>query len=40
VKITQMFSASVKDDSLGLDIKSRDGELHYAYPIAILSAAR
>ena len=40
VKITQMFSASVEDDSLGLDVKSRDGEIHYAYPTAILSAAR
>jgi hypothetical protein len=35
-----MFSASVKDDSLGLDVKFKDGEIHYAYPTAILSAAR
>jgi ubiquinone/menaquinone biosynthesis C-methylase UbiE len=40
VKVTQMFSASVSDDSLGLEVEFRDGELHYAYPTAILSATR
>jgi ubiquinone/menaquinone biosynthesis C-methylase UbiE len=40
VKITQMFSASVEDDSLGLDVEFRDGEIHYAYPTVILSAAK
>jgi ubiquinone/menaquinone biosynthesis C-methylase UbiE len=40
VKVTQMFSASVRDDSLGLEVEFRDGELHYAYPTAILSATR
>jgi ubiquinone/menaquinone biosynthesis C-methylase UbiE len=40
VKITQMFSASVEDDSLGLDVEFRDGEIHYAYPTAILSATK
>jgi hypothetical protein len=40
VKVTQMFSDSIQDDGLGLDVEFRDGELHYAYPTAILSAAR
>jgi ubiquinone/menaquinone biosynthesis C-methylase UbiE len=40
VKVTRMFSDSIHDDSLGLDVEFRDGELHYAYPTAILSAAR
>jgi ubiquinone/menaquinone biosynthesis C-methylase UbiE len=39
-KVTQMFSAAVRDDSLGLEVEFRDGELHYAYPTAILSATR
>ena len=40
VKVTQMFSASVGDDSLGLEVEFMDGELRYAYPTAILSATR
>jgi SAM-dependent methyltransferase len=39
-KITAMFAASVKDDSLGIPVTFEAGELRYTYPTAILSAAR
>jgi len=37
-KITAMFAASVKDDSLGIPATLKAGELWYTYPTAILSA--
>ena len=40
VKVTEMFAASVADDSLGIPVR-RDGDrLEYAYPVAILAARR
>ena len=39
-KITAMFAASVKDDSLGIPATLEAGELWYTYPTAILSAVR
>jgi hypothetical protein len=39
-KITAMFAASVKDDSLGIPATLKAGELWYTYPTAILSAVR
>ena len=39
-KITAMFAASVKDDSLGIPATLKAGELWYTYPTAILSALR
>jgi hypothetical protein len=39
-KITAMFAASVKDDSLGIPATVEDSELWYTYPTAILSAVR
>ena len=39
-KVTEMFAASVADDSLGIPVR-RDGDrLEYAYPVAILAARR
>ena len=39
-KITELFAASVEDDRLGISVR-RDGDrLEYAYPVAILAAAR
>ena len=35
-----MFTASVKDDSLGIPATLEAGELRYTYPTAILSAVR
>jgi SAM-dependent methyltransferase len=40
VRVTEMFEASLKDDSLGLEVERKDSELRYAYPTAILSAVR
>jgi ubiquinone/menaquinone biosynthesis C-methylase UbiE len=39
-KITAMFAASVKDESLGIPTTFEGGELWYTYPTAILSAER
>jgi ubiquinone/menaquinone biosynthesis C-methylase UbiE len=39
-KITAMFAASVRDDSLGIPAAFEAGELWYTYPTAILSAVR
>ena len=39
-KITAMFAASVKDDSLGIPATFEAGEFRYTYPTAILSAVR
>ena len=39
-KITAMFAASAKDDSLGIPVTLKAGELWYIYPTAILSAVR
>jgi ubiquinone/menaquinone biosynthesis C-methylase UbiE len=40
VRVTEMFEASLKDESLGLEVERKDNELRYAYPTAILSAVR
>jgi SAM-dependent methyltransferase len=39
-KITAMFTASAKDDSLGIPAAFEAGELRYTYPTAILAAVR
>ena len=39
-KITAMFAASVREDSLGIPATFEAGELWYTYPTAILSAVR
>jgi ubiquinone/menaquinone biosynthesis C-methylase UbiE len=39
-KIIDLFAASIADDRLGIPVR-RDGDrLHYAYPVAILAAAK
>lgn len=40
VKITAMFAASVANNRLGIETSLVDGELRFAYPVAILSAVR
>lgn len=39
-KVMEMFTASAQDDRLGLELSYENGELRFAYPTAILSAAR
>jgi len=39
-KVTEMFTASLLDDRLGIEVGMEGGELRYAYPTAILAAAR
>jgi SAM-dependent methyltransferase len=40
MRIIDLFAASIEDDRLGIPV-SRDGErLHYAYPVAILTAQK
>jgi SAM-dependent methyltransferase len=39
-KIIQMFKASAEDDSLGIPVRLDGGAVHYAYPVAIVAAAR
>lgn len=39
-KITAMFAAAAKDDSLGIPVTFESGELWCTYPTAILSAVR
>ena len=39
-KITAMFAAAVRDDSLGIPATFEAGELWFTYPTAILSAVR
>jgi SAM-dependent methyltransferase len=39
-KITAMFRAAARDDSLGIWVEEEGERLHYAYPVAILSARR
>ena len=40
VKVTEMFAASVADDSLGIPVHRDGNRLEYAYPVAILAARR
>jgi ubiquinone/menaquinone biosynthesis C-methylase UbiE len=39
-KIRDLFAASLTDDRLGIPVERNGGVLSYAYPVAILSAAR
>jgi ubiquinone/menaquinone biosynthesis C-methylase UbiE len=40
VKIVEMFKASARDGRLGVPVHIEAGEIHFAYPVAILSAQR
>jgi SAM-dependent methyltransferase len=40
VKIIEMFKASAVDDRLGVPVRLDNNEIFYAYPVAILAAAR
>jgi SAM-dependent methyltransferase len=40
VKIVDMFTASIEDDSLGIPVHRAGDQLEYAYPVAILAAER
>ena len=39
-KITDLFAASLADDRLGIPVKRSGEAIEYAYPVAILAAAR
>jgi len=39
-KIVAMFKASASDDSLGIPVRLDGETIHYAYPVAIVAAAR
>jgi len=39
-KITDLFSASIADDRLGIPVRRAGDQLEYAYPVAILAARR
>ncbi|HEV8680596.1 MAG TPA: hypothetical protein VGQ90_14565, partial [Stellaceae bacterium] len=39
-KIVELFTASLDDDRLGIPLQRSDDRLEYAYPVAILAAAR
>src|SRR6266571_632498 len=39
-KITDLFSASIADDRLGIPVHRDGDKLEYAYPVAILAAPR
>jgi SAM-dependent methyltransferase len=39
-KIIEMFKASAEDDSLGIPVQLDGETIHYAYPVAIVAAAR
>jgi SAM-dependent methyltransferase len=38
VKIVELFKASAADDRLGIPVRLEADEIHYVYPVAILSA--
>lgn len=38
--VRALFRESLADDGLGLGAREREGRIHFAYPIAILAAAR
>jgi SAM-dependent methyltransferase len=40
VKIIEIFKASAVDDRLGIPVRLEADKIHYAYPVAILSAQR
>ena len=40
VEIIEMFRASAADDRLGIPVRLDGDKIHYAYPVAILAAAR
>ena len=39
-KIVAMFTASARDDSLGIPVRLDGETIHYAYPVAIVAAVR
>ena len=39
-KIREIFRASATDDRLGIEVKHDGSHIHYAYPVAILTATR
>jgi len=39
-KIREIFRTSARDDRLGIPIRIEGAEVHYAYPVAVLAAAR
>jgi SAM-dependent methyltransferase len=39
-KVRALFRESLVDDGLGLGTHEREGRIHFAYPVAILAAAR
>ena len=39
-KVRALFRDSLADDGLGVGARERAGEIHFAYPIAILAARR
>ena len=39
-KIVEMFRAAARDDSLGIPVRLDGEAIHYAYPVAIVAAAR
>lgn len=39
-KIVEMFRASAKDGSLGIEVRIERDTIHYAYPVTILAAVR
>jgi ubiquinone/menaquinone biosynthesis C-methylase UbiE len=40
IKIIEMFRASAADDGLGIPVRLDGDEIHYAYPVTILTARR
>jgi ubiquinone/menaquinone biosynthesis C-methylase UbiE len=40
VKIIELFMASAVDDRLGVPVRIEGGQIHYAYPVAILAVQR
>ena len=40
LKIVEMFKESAADDRLGVPVRVHANNIYYAYPVAILAAAR
>ena len=39
-RIREIFTASAKDDRLGIPVRIESGRVHYAYPVAVLAAEK
>ncbi len=39
-RIVALFTAQVEEDSMGIEVRSDNGTLRYAYPVAILASTR